>query len=243
MINHKAQAVIWDLDETIIRSGELFATILGTVIPQFNLVMPTAGKIRENFHGPLEAAIKGSLEIDDELTELVHAMYQQAEEMNDYYEDIQPYMYDDAYSLLQRIASTNMTQILVTNRIHRHGWQGSPHRITEKMPLTGLFAHVICGNDVKHVELEGEYHRKPDPKVVEGLLNQLGLKPDKLVIVGDQFVDAQLALALKCKAILVSRQSLEPPHMDKLDAFQANWRDHVSIVSSLDDVTITKLAV
>jgi phosphoglycolate phosphatase-like HAD superfamily hydrolase len=55
-----------------------------------------------------------------------------------------------------------------------------------------------------------------------------------MLVVGDQFVDAELASNLGCKAILVARAEAMA-HLDRLN----NWKEYVHIVPELWSVSIT----
>ena len=55
-----------------------------------------------------------------------------------------------------------------------------------------------------------------------------------VLVIGDQFVDAEFARNLKGRAVLICRDG-EPVHLDRLSD---GWEDHVDIVKSLDEVTI-----
>jgi phosphoglycolate phosphatase-like HAD superfamily hydrolase len=87
---------------------------------------------------------------------------------------------------------------------------------------------VRCGDDPSG-------HTKPNPAVVEDWLESMAVNPSKLLVVGDQNVDARLAIALNARAVLVQRAD-EPIH--HLDQLPDGWETHVDIVRSLYEVKL-----
>ncbi len=73
----------------------------------------------------------------------------------------------------------------------------SPRSIIERSKLNGIIDMVICGDDSQH--------RKPHPEVIAPLINGGEIVPERTVVVGDQFVDAEFARNIGSKALVVSR--------------------------------------
>ena len=91
--------------------------------------------------------------------------------------------------------------------------------------LRNFINDVICGDDSEH--------RKPKREVLVPAFGEHLVKFENSVVIGDQFVDAAFAQDLNAQAILVQRTS-QIAHLEKLD----NWQDFVTIVPSLDRITI-----
>jgi HAD superfamily hydrolase (TIGR01549 family) len=183
-----------------------------------------------NYHGLLRDSIKGICGVDGPLLEEIFEEFIHTEEhyytagTNDMY-------YADALDLLRRNHAAGLRQIIVSNRVHHHDDRlGSPRNLAQKPPLAGLIELVVCGDD-------NEFH-KPDARMLDAAERALGLERDKLLVIGDQFVDAELAHNLKAQAVLVSRTAQDIPHLDKLTD---GWQHHVTIVKSLSEVSITPL--
>ncbi len=70
--------------------------------------------------------------------------------------------------------------------------------------------------------------------MAEDWLNKHSINPDSLLVIGDQHVDAELAVNLGARALLVRRNG-DIPHLDELDP----KHDKLIIVDDLHDVVIT----
>jgi phosphoglycolate phosphatase-like HAD superfamily hydrolase len=66
-------------------------------------------------------------------------------------------------------------------------------------------------------------------------MERYDLNPREVVVIGDQFVDAQLALNIGARAILIRRNG-DIPHLDSL--VNSNEED-ITIVDNLEEVTLT----
>jgi len=81
-------------------------------------------------------------------------------------------------------------------------------------------------------------YRKPDQRCVDDWIEKHSLQPHELLVVGDQFVDAQLALNIGAQAVLVARDG-EIPHLEKL-VYPENiaHRANVHVVTSLAQIAL-----
>ena len=175
-------------------------------------------------HETLYALLGGNLSEDD--LEKYFTMFM--EKQGVYYETATQYLLDDALLLIESCRKAGLKQVLVTNRQHaRHG-NASPHYIVASTVLKDAIHHVLTGDEVEF--------RKPDARVLESYMKENKLKPDEILVIGDQFVDAQLALNLGTRAILVGRQG----HIVNLDKLSEGWEPHITIVPNLHEVSIFK---
>lgn len=226
MIDKEITSVVWDLDGTLLDSFGVFQEVLAEILPDHNLVLPSLEVLVNNYHGSLADSINsvlGGLE-SDKLNAIVQDFLTA---QNSHYEVIEHHIFPDALRLAERAHKRGLTQILVTNRDHEGRLLASPRSIVERSALKSLIDITICGDDSEH--------RKPNPEVFGSLLEDGTIKPELTVVIGDQFVDGEFARNLGAKAILVSRNSEQIAHMNKLGT---GWQDHVNIVSSLDEVSV-----
>lgn len=218
-------AVAWDMDGTILDSFGILRAVTEEVCHEMGRPVPAIEVFRTNFHGSLDDSLKAilGLETDAELNEVLqHFLHFQ----DKHYEDLEGHLFDDAIDLSQRAAAAGIPQIILTNRSHEGRGLASPRSIVARSILSGHIDEVRCGDDPSG-------HTKPNPAVAQDWLVKHGVSPEKLLVVGDQNVDARLAIALGAPAVLVQRTD-EPIH--HLDQLADGWEAHVDIVRSLDEV-------
>jgi phosphoglycolate phosphatase-like HAD superfamily hydrolase len=142
---------------------------------------------------------------------------------DDHYQNgVEKFIYPDALDLAQRANAAGMQQAIITNRAHEGRDNASPYAIVEHSSLNGLIADIYPSDEVTA--------RKPDALVAESWLTKTGLRPNQIVVIGDQAVDAELAHNLDAAVILVSHgQTI--PHLMKP-------RDNITIVTSLNEIEL-----
>lgn len=228
MITPETTTVIWDLDGTLLNSFNILESLIDEISADFGVVAPTQEVLLSNFHGTLRDTFDGVFQ--GQLSQQAINAFEQCflTRQDSRYARVDEHLLTDAVDLSSRLTKSGITQILVTNRNHKAQGRASPRSIVEHSLLNKHIEHVICGDDS---EL-----RKPDRRVVEGLLGDLGVTRSEVVIIGDQHVDAQFALNLGCTGIIVSRGGAGFAH-DKLS--HTNWQQHITVVDGLEDVHIT----
>lgn len=230
MVTLKAQAVVWDFDETILNSFKMTIETLTNVMKRRSIPVPPHEVFVHNYHGLLRDTIKGICGVDEAVCNEIFEEFIKTEEYY-YTEHTDDMYYRDALDLLQRNHEAGLKQLIVSNRVHHHdGRLGSPRTLMQKPPLAGKIEFVVCGDD-------NEFH-KPDARMLDEAERALGLTRDQLLVVGDQFVDAELAHNLGVQAMLVSRSGEAIPHLDRL---KDGWQDHVTIVKDLSEVSVLPL--
>lgn len=229
MVTVEAKSIIWDLDGTLIDSFGIYTEVLAEILPQYGWPMPPEQTLIENYHGSLTDTISnvlGGVE-PDELESIIQDFLQA---QNGHYEIIDHHFYPDALEFAKRAHSKGLFQAIVTNRNHMGRLNASPLSIVERSVLKDLIDTVVCGDDTEH--------RKPSAAVVDTLLAEGKIIPEETVVIGDQYVDAELARNLGAKAILVNRGTQPIAHLDRLGK---NWQNDVQIVRSLNEVTVLDL--
>jgi phosphoglycolate phosphatase-like HAD superfamily hydrolase len=216
------QTIIWDFDGTLIDSFEIYVEVLAEAVRILNLTLPDLLVLKQNFHGTLRDSMTNALEINDEniIEQLVEKFLELQE---NYYALPDEHLIEDAFLLTQRLHASGKRQILVTNRMHAGHGNASPKHIVEHSNLSMFIDQVLASDEVAF--------RKPDARVLDAIKGKYDL--DNALVIGDQFVDAELAHNLGVHAILVDRAGQGIAHIDSLpDA--ANFQ----IVKSLDDVMV-----
>lgn len=217
--------VIWDLDGTLIDSFGLCVEILAVVLPKNGYVLPDVSVIEKNYHGSLDD-LTNSILGGNIPTEVVGKIVDDfVDEQNTHYEVIDRHLYKDAAGLAQRGKEAGLFQMIVSNRDHTNRRFASPRSIVQRSILRPLIDEVICGDDSQY--------RKPKPQVMEFLkrpIESLG----KILVIGDQFVDAEFAHNLGADSVIVRRDGSDIPHIERL---HADIHEKITKVDTLDGVS------
>lgn len=218
----RPRLILWDLDGTLIDSVGVVADILSEVLPTHGYALPTPDALAKNFHGSLLDTIDNLIEAGEPgAAEAVLESFLVAQ--NKHYESIEQHLFSDAIALAHRAHQVGVQQVLVTNRDHEGRGLASPRSIVERSVLQGLIGKVIAGDDSSY--------RKPNPAVLGGYLSEQGILPEQILVIGDQFVDAQFAHNLGINAVIVDRHGNGLVNADQL---HDGWQDHTTVVNSLD---------
>ena len=216
--------IIWDLDGTILDSIGVLKDGLAEVLPKYGHKLPSDEAFRANFHGSLQDTIGNTL--DHVSGDEIQAIIADFLVIQDgYYEVVSDHIHPDALDFAARAHAAGKQQVLVTNRAHVGRLKASPRSIVAHSALKDYIDTVICGDDSEH--------KKPQPEVLGQLLAKLDAQ--RVVVIGDQFVDAKFAHNLGASAILVDRQGEGIPHLDTLDD---TVHDKYVVVSSLNEVNL-----
>lgn len=184
--------------------------------------------LRNNHHGHIEESIANVLQDMDQavsssvLSDIMSRFYKLD---NAYIKDVEHHLFGDAVDLAKRLHAAGKQQIIVTNRPHGvNRGNGSPRDLIAGSSLRHYMAAILCGDDSNY--------RKPLRACLEAQYGADLATLGKMVVVGDQFVDAEFAKNVGCNAILVARTG-SIAHADKL----AN-NNHIYLTASLDEVTL-----
>lgn len=226
-IELRAKGVIWDFDGTILDSFGLHETMMNEVMSKRGMPLPSPESHAANYHGRLKDSIHAISGATGALLDELYEDFIQGEEHH--YEDTSNLYFPDAVELLVRNHHAGLKQIIVSNRSHHSDTRlGSPRNLAKRPPLQNYIDSVVCGDD-------NEFH-KPDARMLDAAEESLGLRRSDFIVIGDQFVDAVLAHNLGVRAVLIARHEKSVPHLDRLEN---GWESMVTIVSSLDSVSIS----
>ncbi len=228
-IEPTTEAVVWDLDGTILDSFGLWRILMAQVATDFGMPVPTDETLFENYHGELDHSIRNTFgaALAPGQDRAVIDYFNQIQADQDHYGRPEELLWEDALDLAQRISERGLVQILVTNRNHAGQGNASPRSIVGATVLQDHIHEIICGDESPV--------RKPDPGVLGTQLERRNIAAENTVIIGDQYVDAKLALKMGSKGILVVRDGGAVAHAHELGD---GWEDQISVVQSLRDVTV-----
>jgi phosphoglycolate phosphatase-like HAD superfamily hydrolase len=218
------KGIVWDLDGTLLDSFAGFESIIAEIAKENNYEMPSHKYMLDNYHGSLDDAIKKLLNINsiEELNKIVSSFVQKQEKF--YTSDLESQLYKDAVALASHAAKLNISQMVVTNRAHKDRGTASPKHIIAATTLVDYIHDVNPGDEVDF--------RKPDSRSMGDWMDRYNLSPDEVIVIGDQHVDAQLAINIGAKAILINRNGTIP-HLDSLTD-----NKNVTVVDTLEEVEI-----
>lgn len=222
-----ASGVIWDFDGTLFDSFKLLVEVLSETLRRRGMNVPHHDVFVNNYHGHLLDSIQEISGLEGDQLQAVYDEFIQSEEHH--YEQPEALFHKDALELLRRSHATGLKQIIISNRSHYSNSRlGSPRNLAQREPLVGLIDAVVCADD-------NEFH-KPDARMLDKAERDFNLERSTLVVVGDQFVDAELAYNVGARAILIARTPNGIPHLDRLPE---EWQKRIMIIKSLDQVSIT----
>lgn len=223
------QTIVWDLDGTLLDSFGIYRDCLNEVLRKLGRPEIQEQIFRNNHHGFIEDSIAnvlheaGQATSKDELAEIIRDFYVLD---NAYIADVDHHLFEDAVGLAERAHKVGKRQLVVTNRPHgTDRGNGSPRNLITNSCLSDYVSDILCGDDSEF--------RKPYRKFLEARFGSDLVELGKIIVIGDQFVDAEFAHNIGCDAILVTRTD-KIAHLERLD----NWQDYVQIVPSLRDVKV-----
>lgn len=221
------RAIAWDLDGTLLDSFHILEEILGELVIEHDLKQFTREHLLNNYHGSLEDTLVRALGLKSE-SELAPVVENFLEKQKAYYaNNVDALLFADAVELVKQAASKGILQLIITNRAHRNRGSASPRYIV----AASVLSHYI--NEVRSSD-EVEY-KKPDARSIIDWLRSHKIKGDQLLVIGDQFVDAQLANNLSARSILLKRVGRVGDHK-----LYADHQDEsgIYVLSSLEDIQV-----
>lgn len=213
--------IVWDLDGTIIDSFAIAEDIIPKLFASKGFPTPPRDLMLANFHGKIEELFAALIDLPEpEMTELIKEFFVID---NEYIKEVSDHIFPDVLEFSRHAHDRGVKQVVVTNRPHgvRRG-NGSPRNIIANSPLATYITDFVCGDESEH--------RKPMPEVLSNIPHD----PATTLVIGDQFVDAQLAHNLKARGLLVNRYG-DIAHLEKL---ADGWQQRVTIVPSLEGITV-----
>lgn len=223
------QTIIWDLDGTLLDSFGIYRDCLNEVLRTMGRPEISEEIFRNNHHGFIEDSIANVLEeagqklSKSELSAVIRNFYALD---NAYIKNVDSHLFADAVDLAERAYKAGRRQIVVTNRPHgTDRGNGSPRDLMANSCLNGFVSNILCGDD--------SAFRKPHRESLEACFGPTLAELGNIIVIGDQFVDAEFAHNIGCTAILIARAE-KIAHLERLN----NWKEYVQVVPSLRNVTV-----
>jgi phosphoglycolate phosphatase-like HAD superfamily hydrolase len=222
------KGIVWDLDGTLLDSFVIFERVIADVVKESGHTMPSNKYMTENYHGSLEETIERILGIKtpEELDKTLATFLEKQE--HHYAGDLEIHLFKDATNLARQAAEQGVHQLLVTQRKHAVSGSASPKFIVAATFLADYIHEVYPADEVEF--------SKPHKSAMGDWIERHELSPDKVLVIGDQFVDAQLAINIGARVILVKRNG-EIPHIDR---FSEQEQESITIVDSLEHIELVK---
>lgn len=201
------KGIIWDLDGTLLDSFGIFEQTIAEVVHESGRPMPSHEHMLVNYHGSLEESVQQVLGIEsaEELDAIINSFLSKQE--RHYSNNMEAHLFKDASMLAQRAAKHGVHQLLVTNRAHQGRGNASPRTIIAATVLADCIHEIHPADEVDY--------RKPDKRSVGDWMEKHKIEATEAVVIGDQNVDAQLAINLGARAILIKRSG-DIPYLDSL---------------------------
>jgi phosphoglycolate phosphatase len=204
----QTRCVMFDLDGTLVDSAPDIAISMNNMLQQLNFPTRDLQQVRDWMGNGASRLIKRAItgQVDGEPPEDLFARAQQL--FFDFYDQhihVESTMYPGALEGLSVLRDQSYVLACVTNK---------PRRFTpvllKAFEIDGFFEYLICGDDMPI--------KKPDPKVLQAILNQTNLSPQQAVMVGDSASDIKAAQSAKMKSFCVSYGYHQGKGVDALGA-------------------------
>lgn len=174
-----AKAVIFDWDDTLVSTfGPKVHQWIDDGLKHYKTTI-TADDVRAQWGKPLPVIAMELFGIKEEDSRKILRIM--AEESHNY----PKVPFESSLSLVESLKSAGYTLCLVTSNS-----RASMKRDMEYDPvmnsILGYFDNIFAAEDVKH--------HKPDPRVFDDVLAELGLEPEQAIYIGDGGHDASAAL-------------------------------------------------
>lgn len=203
------QAVLFDLDGTLIDTAADFIRIIQNMCREEGRVVVDANLIRTQVSEGARAMVKlvyPELAVDDPIF-LAHRQ----RFLDLYGEDIavDTDLFQGMYPLIEDLESHNIPWGIVTNKP-----RGLSESLLQALNLSERCAVLVCPEDVTHT--------KPDPEPMYLAASHLQIDPKQIIYVGDHPRDIDAGRNASMYTILAAYGYLPLEHKDNLDAWQAD---------------------
>lgn len=210
----KYQAVLFDLDGTLLDTAPDFVTAINRLLTRKGLPIPNPEKTRRMVSYGSVGMVSSAFDLDAE-----HPDFEplRQEFLTLYLNNIvdRTQLFPGIESLLDSLEKHHIPWGIVTNKPSLY-----THAILEQLPLPSSPSAVICPDDVTH--------RKPDPESIYLACNQLQVDAQQCLVIGDHIRDVQAGLNAGSTTIAAAYGYLDPdedPHA---------WGAHQVVTSAAD---------
>lgn len=211
MFSRPVQAVLFDLDGTLIDTAPDFIRIIGLMCQQAQIQVPADELIRAQVSEGARAMVQliyPDLEINS--PELL-AIRQQFLDIYQQNIAVDTCLFPHMHHLLDSLDTLGLPWGIVTNKP-----RGLSELLLAALNLSTRCQVLVCPEDVTH--------SKPHPEPMYLAAQQLGIAPERIIYVGDHPRDIDAGRAAGMPTVLAAYGYLPPAYRDNLEAWQA---DHI----------------
>ena len=217
------KGVVFDLDGTLANTLEDLKDSLNMAMTELSLPLHTDESVMKCLNNGMKVFVQRAVPEDMRTEELLSRV---SERYHHYYKlnhMNKTYFYDGINSLLTALKSEYGLKLAVISN--------KDNSYTKNIVNTLDTAHCI---DVAYGYREGIPH-KPSPESVFGIMDELGLKPDEVILVGDSEVDIKTALnaGIKSIGVLWGFKGMEAFTEYKPDFFAQKPSDIINILTEM----------
>jgi len=219
----RIKGVVFDLDGTLANTLEDLKDSLNMAMTELSLPLHTDESVMKCLNNGMKVFVQRAVPEDMRTEELLSRV---SERYHHYYKlnhMNKTYFYDGINSLLTDLKSEYGLKLAVISN--------KDNSYTKNIVNTLDTAKCI---DVAYGYREGIPH-KPSPESVFGIMNELGLKPDEVILVGDSEVDIKTALnaGIKSIGVLWGFKGMEAFTEYKPDFFAQQPSDIINILTEM----------
>lgn len=210
MSMYKIKAILFDFDGTLVDTAPGIVCTMQKTFKAMNLPVPSEEAIKQTIGLKLNEAVKILSGLDDRIAQKGADTYR---ELFMKFEFSKINVFPNVKETLTKLQNRGIRMAICTSR-----GLNSLNIIMSANNLTDYFADIITAS--------ANLPTKPAPDMVYWLLNQMNLKADEVLVIGDTIFDIEMGNNAGCKTIAVtygnhSRQLLSTSHpthiIDKFD--------------------------
>jgi len=195
------QAVVFDLDGTLIDSAGDIADALNAALERSRLAPFSEAEVRLMVGGGARVLIERALAVRDADAELAERLHADFLEVYRTAAVSRTVIYEHGQQLLAELGELGIKRAICTNKP-----QGITEDVLGKLGLRSHFEAVIGASD--------SLPKKPDPAMLRAALGALGVAPRGAVMIGDSGADVVAAHAANVPVIAVSFGYTRVPPQD-----------------------------
>lgn len=207
---HDIQAVLFDLDGTLIDTAPDFIRIIKELCVESNVEPLADEEIRVQVSEGSKAMVRlFHPELDDDSPELTRY---RNEFLRRYEANIAVHttLFDGMDALLRELEAKRMPWGIVTNKP-----RSLSVALLDALDLSQRCAVLVCPDDVKHT--------KPDPEPMYLAASKIGIAPEHIIYVGDHPRDIDAGRAAGMKTVVAAYGYLTPELAKDLDSWHADF--------------------